>query len=92
MPELGLQLEFIHDSEGLRAQLNVASAVFVTVKTKSDQFKLLLSLFLGAFRQIESLLQSVSSLCLESNFALSVTRAEGPGSSPVRFMLQNYES
>jgi hypothetical protein len=91
IPELGLQLELIHDGERLCAQLNVASTVFVTVKTKSDQFDLLLSLFLGAFRQIESLLQSVSSLCLEINFAIGVSGAEGPGSSPVRVMLQNYE-
>ena len=92
--ELRLQLELIHDCERLRAQLNVASAVFVTVKTKSDQFDLLLSLFLGAFRQIESLLQSVSSLCLEINFAIDVSGAEGPRSSPVRVIrvvLQNYE-
>ena len=91
IPELGLQLELIHDGERLRAQLNVASAVFVTVKTKSDQFDFLLSLFLGAFRQIESLLQSVSTLCLEINFAIGVSGAEGPGSSLVRVMLQNYE-
>jgi hypothetical protein len=89
--ELGLQLELIYDGERLRAQLNVASAVFVTVKTKSDQFDLFLSFFLGAFRQIKSLLQSVSTLCLEINFAIGVSGAEGPGSSPVRVMLQNYE-